>query len=157
MKYLGIDHHKQYLIAPVMDEQGLILRKDRVSSERMPMRKYIQQVNDEGGLKAVLEACYGWHYIYDELSELVEEVKIAHPLKTRAIAEARIKTDSIDSEILAHLLRTDLIPEAYAPKFETRDKKNLPRYRFSLVKTRTKLKKCRPCGFVEKSYLRYRI
>lgn len=140
MKYMGIDHHKQYLIATVMDEQGQILRKDRVTTERTSMRNYIQQVNGNDSLTAVLEACYGWHYVYDELLDLVDEVKVAHPLKTRAIAEARIKTDSIDSETLAYLLRTDLIPEAYAPGFETRDKKNLLRYRFSLVKTRTKLK-----------------
>jgi transposase len=37
-------------------------------------------------------------------------------------------------------LRADLIPEAYAPCFETRDKKNLLRYRSALVKTRTVLK-----------------
>jgi len=52
----------------------------------------------------------------------VDEVKLAHPLKGEAIAEARIKTDSIDSETLAYLLRADLIPEAYL-----RDKSNLQR------------------------------
>jgi hypothetical protein len=41
-------------------------------------------------------------------------VYLAHPLKVRAIAEARIKTDRIDSKILAHLLRCDLLPTAYA-------------------------------------------
>jgi len=44
----------------------------------------------------------------------------------RAIADARIKTDTIDSETLAHLLRADLIPEAYACSSETRAE-NLPR------------------------------
>jgi hypothetical protein len=41
----------------------------------------------------------------------------------KAIAEARIKTDSIDSQTLAYLLRADLIPEAYL-----RDKSNLQRH-----------------------------
>ena len=65
---------------------------------------------------------------------------MAHPLKTRLIAEARIKTDTIDSEILAHLLRANLIPEAYAPDSETRDKKNLLRYRSSLVAMKVRIK-----------------
>jgi transposase len=140
MKYMGIDHHKQYLIADTMDKKGARIRKDRVSTDRQSMRSYINQMNREGDLSVVIEASYGWEYIYDEIKDLVEEIKVAHPLKTKAIAEARIKTDSIDAATLAHLLRSDLIPEAYAPRFETRDKKYLFRYRSSLVKIRTMLK-----------------
>ena len=35
-------------------------------------------------------------------------VKLANPLKTKAIAEAKIKTDTLDARTLAHLLRSDL-------------------------------------------------
>jgi hypothetical protein len=31
-------------------------------------------------------------------------VVLAHPFKTKAIASARIKSDSVDARILAHLL-----------------------------------------------------
>jgi len=140
MKYMGIDLHKQYLVATVMDEGGKILSKARVPVERRAIGEYFRRVNGDGKLKAVMEACYNWGYLYDEIRDKVLEVKVAHPLRTRAIAEARIKTDSIDSEVLAHLLRADLIPEAYAPEFETRDKKNLLRYRLSLVRTRVVFK-----------------
>jgi transposase len=60
---------------------------------------------------------------------VAEEVLLAHPLKVRAIADARIKTDKLDSEMLAHLLRADLIPEAYAPSKETRATKRVLRQR----------------------------
>jgi transposase len=33
---------------------------------------------------------------------------LAHPLRTRAIAAARVKTDAVDAKTLAHLLRDDL-------------------------------------------------
>jgi transposase len=56
-----------------------------------------------------------WYPVYEALEPFVQDVKLAHPLKVRAIAEARIKTDKIDSEILAHLLRIDLLPTAYIP------------------------------------------
>src|SRR3990172_2712030 len=140
MKYIGIDYHKQYFIATVMNQEGKVIRKDRVSTDRMSINCYFRMVNDGEDVKVVIEACYGWSYFFDEIKDMVKEVKVAHPLKTRAIAEARIKTDSIDSEVLAHLLRADLIAEAYAPDFDTRDKKNLLRYRASLVKTRTVFK-----------------
>jgi len=42
----------------------------------------------------------------------LDAVYLAHPLKVRVIADARIKTDRIDSRILAPLLRCDLLPTA---------------------------------------------
>lgn len=58
----------------------------------------------------------------------------------RAIADARIKTDTIDSETLAHLLRVDLIPEAYACSAETRAVKRVLRQRMFLVRVQTMFK-----------------
>lgn len=141
MKYIGVDFHKQYFVATVMGEDGKVMSKDRVSTDRAAIRGYFRAIAAGGeDIKVVIEACYGWSYFYDQVRDMVSELKVAHPLKTRAIAEARIKTDSIDSEVLGHLLRAELVAEAYAPDFETRDKKNLMRYRSSLVRTRTMLK-----------------
>jgi len=36
-------------------------------------------------------------YLYGTIEKYVPDVLLAHPLKTRAIAEARIKTDTIDA------------------------------------------------------------
>lgn len=140
MKYMGIDYHKQHFLATTMDEKGKILSRDKVSTERASIRHYFSKASSDGPVKAVMEACYGWEYFYDEVEGLVEELIMAHPLKTRLIAEARIKTDAIDSETLAHLLRADLIPKAYAPAVDTRDKKNLLRYRSSLTAMKVRIK-----------------
>jgi len=40
------------------------------------------------------------------------EVILAYPLKVKAIASAKIKTDAVDSRTLARLLMADLIPQA---------------------------------------------
>lgn len=140
MKYIGIDYHKQYFVATVMNERGEVIRRDKASTDRTSIRKYFRDVQSKEEVKAVMEACYGWEYFYDETSDLVDELIMAHPLKARLIAEARIKTDTIDSETLAHLLRADLIPRAYAPDSATRSKKNLLRYRSSLVAMKVRLK-----------------
>jgi transposase len=140
MNYIGIDYHKQYFVATMMNEQGEVIRRDKASTDRESIRRYFSDVNSPGETKAVVEACYGWEYFYDEASALVDELIMAHPLKTRLIAEARIKTDTIDSETLAHLLRADLIPQAYAPDSKTRDKKNLLRYRSSLTAMKVRIK-----------------
>jgi len=70
----------------------------------------------------------------------VDEVKLAHPLKVKAIAEARIKTDSIDSETLAYLLRADLIPEAYLRDKSNLERQKILRMRSFYVKLRTQVK-----------------
>jgi len=87
-----------------------------------------------------VEATGNWYYLYELLEGKTPNISLAHPLKTRVIAEARIKTDKISSGVLAHLLRTDLLPKAYIPNRETRDLRETLRYRASLVKVRTQLK-----------------
>jgi len=78
--------------------------------------------------------------MYDWLSGVAEEVILAHPQKVRAIAEARIGNDTIDSQTLSHLLRADLIPEAYACSAETRAIKRVLRQRMFLVRVKTMFK-----------------
>ena len=43
--------------------------------------------------------------MYDWLDEMVDEVFLAHPQKLRAIAEARIKNDKIDSDLVILLVQ----------------------------------------------------
>jgi len=61
-------------------------------------------------------------------------------LKIRAIADAKIKSDSIDAKTLAHLLRADLIPQVHVPSKEIREQKNLLRHRLWLVRLQTMTK-----------------
>src|SRR5689334_16731783 len=78
--------------------------------------------------------------MHDWLEELVDEVHLAHPLKVKAIAEAKIKTDKIDAKVLAHLLRTDLLPEAYVASPEAREVRSVLRQRMFVVRLRTMVK-----------------
>lgn len=65
---------------------------------------------------------------------------LAHPLKTRAIAAARVKTDAIDAKTLAHLLHAGLLPEAYIAPRELRDLRELLRHRATLTRMRSAVK-----------------
>jgi transposase len=94
----------------------------------------------KGEKKAVMEAGGNWHYLYDLLEPVVDELLLAHPLRVRAIAAARVKTDAIDARTLAHLLRSDLIPAAYIPPPAVREARELFRFRYDLVKQRVALK-----------------
>jgi transposase len=136
--YAGVDAHRSSAHVTVMDETGKILRRKRVSSSREGLREALGAYPEP--IKAVVEATYNWGPVYDWLGEIADEVVLAHPTKVRAIADARIKTDTIDSQTLAHLLRADLIPEAYAPSKETRAVKRVLRQRMFFVRLQTMLK-----------------
>lgn len=87
-----------------------------------------------------MEARINWYHLYDLLESLAVPVTLVHPLRTRAIADAKVKTDKIDSHTLAQLLRADLIPSAYIPPREIRDLRELLRYRAALVRLQTMVK-----------------
>jgi transposase len=138
MNYYGIDIHKKYSVYTRVDQRGQIVGHGRINNGPEEFREVMNHSKE--GSKAVIEATCNWYYIHDLLEGLVEEVVVAHPLRTKAIASARIKTDKIDSATLAQLLRTDLIPQAYIPPREIREMRELLRYRASLVRIRTKVK-----------------
>lgn len=136
--YVGVDYHKRFSFATKMNDKGDILGQVKLQNDPQTLLQYADTLPD--GSKIALEATGNWYYFYELLEEKCPDIFLAHPLKTRAIAEAKIKTDKIDSAILAHLLRTDLLPTSYIPPREIRDIRETLRYRASLVSLRTAIK-----------------
>jgi len=67
-------------------------------------------------------------------------VLVSHPKKTRYIAEARIKTDKVDSQALAELLRLNSLPLSYMPPPHIAVLREKVRRRAFLVGQQTKFK-----------------
>ncbi len=65
---------------------------------------------------------------------------MAHPLATKAISSARVKNDAVDAKTLAHLLRGNLLPEAWIAPPEVREARRLARSRTALVRIRSRVK-----------------
>jgi transposase len=63
-----------------------------------------------------------------------------HPSRCKAIASARLKNDKAGAEILAQLLRADLLPEAWIAPPAVRQLRALLRHRVQLVRLRTLLR-----------------
>jgi transposase len=135
--YIGVDYHKRYSYVVIKDKEGKVERRASVNNTREEFRQLLKPYRSG---KAVLEATRNWELAYDWLEEILDDVALAHPLKVRAIAEARIKTDKISADILCDLLRSDLLPEAYVPSKETREAKNILRQRMFFVRVQTMVK-----------------
>jgi len=80
-----------------------------------------------------------WLKTYQAFEKYNIAVKPANPLKTKAIAEAKIKTDKLDARTLAHLLRSDLVAECHIAPREIREDRSLLRLRINLVQDRTRV------------------
>ena len=80
--------------------------------------------------------------MYDTLEgiEGIEEIVLAHPLKTRLIADAQIKTDKIDAAALATLLGGNLVARAHVPGKATRLRKDQLRQRLYWSRLRTRIR-----------------
>lgn len=138
MLSLGVDYHKKFSQVAVMDERGEPLFNQRLPNEKIAFERLLGQLDQP--CQGVVEASRTWGVMYDMLEDLGVDMKLAHPTKVKAIAEAKIKNDKVDASTLAHLLRADLIPEVYVPSKKIRHQKNILRQRAWLVKLRTMTK-----------------
>ena len=137
MLYVGLDVHKEFCQACVIDERGRTLSNERFPSTHESLDVFLAGIKHA---KFVLESTGIWEYIYEGIEDRGFEVVLAHPLKVRAIAEARVKTDKVDAETLAQLLRADLIPRSWVPSRDIRDLRQLVRQRTYLVRQSTSFK-----------------
>jgi transposase len=137
MDYVGLDIHKEKVYGTILDEHGSVIKEGKFGNKR---EEFIQFFRDIHEAKIALEATGFCHPIYDLLRDMGYNVSVAHPLKTRLIGEAKIKTDKIDSRVLAHLLRSDLLPTSYIPEKEVRNFRDIVRQRAYLVRLRTQMK-----------------
>ncbi|OGO05392.1 MAG: hypothetical protein A2Y91_05100 [Chloroflexi bacterium RBG_13_54_8] len=132
-----MDCHKQYDHATIINTETGEIRNKRLAHTTEEFREFI---GDKADTRMVIESCWNWSRTYELTKDLVEEVILAHPLKVKAIASAKIKTDAIDSRTLAQLLMANLIPEAHLRKADNRIKQRTIRHRAFLVAMRTRVK-----------------
>ena len=111
MNSVGIDLHRSRSHVAVIDDGGDVLLSRRIINDPQTFLALLAEI--DGECRVALEATYGWEWLADVLQDAGYELHLAHPLRTKAIASARVKTDAVDARTLAHLLRTDLLPEAY--------------------------------------------
>lgn len=134
-----MDIHKAFTVAVAKDRDGNLIAKEKFDNSKSNFEAFLKDFVPEE-TKIVIESTSVWEYIYDMLEGMKYEVVLANPVKTRAIAEARIKTDSIDADTLCDLLRADLIAESYIPPKEIRNLRNIMRQRKTIVKMQTQIK-----------------
>ena len=138
-RYVGLDVHREVLQACILDAHGRLLERHRFDLTRANLEAFIRERLRPQD-RVVLEATTNTWAVVDALEPHVAEVVVGNPLRTRAIAEAKVKTDKVDAEVLAQLLRCDYLPRVWQPDAATRRLRELTAYRAGLVADQTRLK-----------------
>jgi len=138
-RYVGLDVHREVIEACIVDAQGRRLERHRIELTRAKLEAFIRErLCPEDHV--VLEATTNTWAVVDLLESHVAEVVVGNPLRIRAIVEAKVKTDKVDAEVLAQLLRCDYLPRVWQPDAATRRLRELSSYRAGLVTNQTRLK-----------------
>jgi transposase len=137
MIHVGADLHQRFCYMTALDASGRKLNAGAVPNQAEALRNYFGQFR--GPVQVAVEACSFWPAFREAVGERAE-VRLVHPQRVKAIAAAKLKNDRIDSGILAHLLRCDLLPGAWMADAETQALRQQVRLRASLVRQRTRSK-----------------
>ena len=134
-----MDVGKSKCRAALMDQKGNIEKEFFFENNQKGIQHLTSLLTSED--QVVMESTANlWLNLYESLEDKKIKVVLANPMKTKAIASARVKTDKVDAKILAHLLRADLVAESYVPPKQMREIRALVRHRLSLMKMRTMVK-----------------
>jgi transposase len=135
MYYSGIDQHQDNCYITTINDAGEIVKQERLRNVPDLILAYFAAL--PGPHRAVVECTAGWYWLNDLLESNGIELVLAHAKYLKAISYAKVKTDKVDSETLAMLLRLDCIPRAHKIRRELRDLRDLMRARLRLVHKRT--------------------
>ena len=139
VRFVGLDVHKRVVAVCILDAAGRVERRATAHVTRDALTHLATQVLRPDD-RVALEATTNTWAVVRILKPHVAEVAVGNPLKTKLIAEARVKTDKVDAETLAQLLRTDFLPRVWQPDEKTQELRRLTGRRSALVGQRTAVK-----------------
>jgi Transposase len=107
---IGLDVHREFAQVAIWQD-GQVSQAGRFATTPEQVRAFADGLSryDE----VALEATGNTWAIATLLAGHAGRVVVSNPVKTRAIAEARVKTDKVDAQILASLLAADFLPPVW--------------------------------------------
>jgi transposase len=138
-RYVGLDVHKREITACIMDADGKRRKTIQFPLTRPRLRAFAQ-VSLRPTDHVALEATTNSWAVAEVLHPHVMRVVVSNPMATKAIAQAKIKTDKVDAQVLAHLLRCDYLPEVWQPDRDTQRMRQITGRRAALIQERTAIR-----------------
>src|SRR5206468_1367765 len=136
-QYVAIDlHHRRSLIVRE-DDRGEELGVVRIDNDHVALSIALAEAGPDP--EVAIEATYGWYWAVDLLQAEGANVHLVHP-KGLNWEGRRVKNDYRDCKELLDRLQLNKLPEAWIAPPQTRELRELVRYRAKLVALRSGLK-----------------
>jgi transposase len=133
MRYVGLDVHKRIIQAHLCDRQGRKLQTMRFDLNATSLQRFaLQHLGPDCAV--ALEATTNTWAVVDILASQCAQITVGNPLRTKAIALSKHKSDRVDAEALAQLLRCGYLTKVWIADPHTRDERNLAARRSALVR-----------------------
>jgi transposase len=134
---IGLDVHREFAQVAIW-EDGLVRQAGQIALCDEKLRIFAEGLGPED--EVAIEATCNTHAIVRAIEPHVARVIVSNPMKTRAIAEAKVKTDKVDAAVLAELLAADYLPSVWVADEDTQALRRQVARRTQLVRQRTRLK-----------------
>jgi transposase len=134
-QYIGIDLHQAFFQGCAVDRDGGRLWEDRFPRTPEGFAGLRARCTPSSAL-AVEAMTPAWHFA-DAVADVVAELRIVDPYRTKLKAGYAAKTDRLDARRLADALRRDSVVGIYYPPVAIRELREVCRSRDALVQVRT--------------------
>lgn len=133
--YCGVDLHANTLHACVLNSSGeKLLHKNFQCQDTAVFLEQLQPFRND--LIVACESTFNWYWFADFLEDHQLPFLLGHALYMKAIHGGKTKSDPIDSEKIARILRGGTFPVAFAYPRQDRATRDLMRRRTFLVRRR---------------------
>jgi len=148
--YCGVDLHTRTLSLCVLDAAGAIALEATLPPE--PDQLLAALAPYRNGLVVGCECLFAWYWLADLCAAEGIAFVLGHALYLKAIHGGKTKTDSIDAQKLARLLRGGTFAEAYVYPKRMRATRDQLRRRSYLVRRRAEL-----LAHLQMTFLQYNL
>ena len=122
----GIDLHARCMYICLMNKEGKVLvHKNIKNNDFTYFLKMVAPYRDD--LTVACESTFNWYWLADACASAGIKFVLGHALYMKAIHGTKSKNDRVDSEKIAHLLRSNLLPEAYTCRPEPNEERRAAR------------------------------
>jgi transposase len=148
--YCGVDLHTRTLSVCVLDAAGAVVLEATLPPEPERFLDALAPYRD--GLVVGCECLFAWYWLADLCAAEQIPFVLGHALYLKAIHGGKTKTDTIDAQKLARLLRGGTFAEAYVYPKAMRATRDLLRRRTYLVRKRAEL-----LAHLQMTFLQYNL
>lgn len=133
--YCGIDLHAKQMYVCVVDDDGKVLLHRNIATDKELFLSVIAPYRED--LVVAVECMFCWYWLADLCASEGVPFVLGHVLYMQAIHGGKTSNDKIDSEKIALLLKSGMVPVAYVYPPQMRGARDLMRRRLFFVQRRS--------------------